>query len=388
MQENIYDFVVLGASGYQGQIVSKDLLKKGYRVLLADLYPEQVRYLIKKFSKAKAERIDLEDNINTIIKFIKKNRPSVVVNCAEGDYDLKVYKICLRVGVSVIDLGSDPDITQKQLHLNGKFKRKQITGITGCGAAPGIVNILLKSAAYYFDTVDTVHAGFAWNSNIKKFIVPFSIGTIAHELMDKAKILDNGRWITIEPIKNIKKRIINGIGEQKLFLAAQHPEAYTFSKYLKKKKINNIRFYAGFPVHSARAIMLLVESGLCSDDVVMVDGQKIYPSDIATQVLKRIPRPRGYKEREVLWVTLFGTRLGKKKRVTVKCIVSTIKGWEKAGCNIDTGIPASIIAEMIYNGTISAKGSFEPCKVVPSDLFFRSLKKYHMEIFQNTKRVN
>ena len=35
-----YDFLILGSSGIQGRIVTKDLLESGYKVYCADLYKE------------------------------------------------------------------------------------------------------------------------------------------------------------------------------------------------------------------------------------------------------------------------------------------------------------------------------------------------------------
>ena len=72
----------------------------------------------------------------------------------------------------------------------------------------------------------------------------------------------------------------------------------------------------------------------------------------------------------------------------MECIVPTIKGWESSGCNIDTGMPASIMAEMIYNGTIGEGGSFAPEQVVPPAPFFDKLAERKMVVLENGKRIN
>ena len=58
------------------------------------------------------EFVDLK-NIEATEEVIRKFKPEVVVNCAEGDWNLNVYKACLESGVHVIDLGSDISITRK-----------------------------------------------------------------------------------------------------------------------------------------------------------------------------------------------------------------------------------------------------------------------------------
>ncbi|MEK6847493.1 MAG: hypothetical protein AABY16_04990, partial [Nanoarchaeota archaeon] len=66
----------------------------------------------------------------------------------------------------------------------------------------------------------------------------------------------------------------------------------------------------------------------------------------------------------------------------------TNKGWEDAGGNIATGMPASIMAQMVKEKIISEKGSFAPEAVVPPELFFKELRKRKMVIYENGKRIN
>jgi lysine 6-dehydrogenase len=91
---------------------------------------------------------------------------------------------------------------------------------------------------------------------------------------------------------------------------------------------------------------------------------------------------------ETLWIRVYGKKNGRKKEIDMDCIVLPVKGWEDAGCNIDTGMPASIIAQMIKNDIITERGSFAPEDVVPPELFFKELKKRHMTIFENKKQIN
>jgi len=69
-------------------------------------------------------------------------------------------------------------MTKVQLELNKDFKNSSLVAITGCGSTPGINNIMIKYPSQFFSEIDTIEAGFAWDSNIKKFVVPFSIESI------------------------------------------------------------------------------------------------------------------------------------------------------------------------------------------------------------------
>ena len=72
----------------------------------------------------------------------------------------------------------------------------------------------------------------------------------------------------------------------------------------------------------------------------------------------------------------------------MECIVPTLKGWEDAGCNIDTGMPASIMAQMVKNNVITERGSFAPEAIIPHQIFFQELKKRKMNVYENGKIIN
>ena len=79
----------------QGKIVARDLLERGRKVFLADLYPEGAQTMITLFPDTLFEKIDLR-NISEIVSLIERVDPSVVINCAEGDWNLNAYEACLQ----------------------------------------------------------------------------------------------------------------------------------------------------------------------------------------------------------------------------------------------------------------------------------------------------
>ncbi len=381
-----YDFVVLGATGMQGRIVSRDLLETGYSVLLCGRDKKRIERLLKKYNKTEFKYVDLKNKENAC-DVIKSSGADVVVNCAEGDWNLNALESCIEARAHSLDLGSEIPMTKKQLKLDSKLKRRKLTHITGCGSVPGIGNVMLKYAAKDFDKIETIEVGFDWNSNIKKFVVPFSIQSIIEEFTEPATNIENCRFTKIRPISSIRNSNDKFVGNQKSFYV-RHPETYTFYHYLNGKGLKNVRFYAGFPLHSFNRIMDFIELGLGSKEEVIINGIKVRPIDVLTETLKRLKIPEGYKEKEDLWVKIIGKKNRKNKITRMQCLVPTIDGWEDAGCNIDTGMPASIIAQMIKKEIIKERGSFAPESIVPPEPFFEELKKRKMVVFENGKRIN
>ena len=382
-----YDFVVIGATGMQGRIVTKSLAKKGYSVLMCGRDKSRVEHFLKEYKNTSFTYLDL-NFIKDAIKIIKNSGAKVVVNCAEGDVDLNSLKACIKSGVHSIDLGSDIPMTKKQLGMNKVLKKKNLIHITGCGSVPGIGNIMLNYGSEKLEKIDTVEVGFAWDSNIKKFVVPFSIVSIIEEFTADAPYLQNHEIKQINPMKSIVKTYHRAIGREDEFKVGHHPETYTFHKFCEKKGIKNVAFYAGFPNHSMQTIQTLIDLGLGDEKEINVKGIKIRPKEFLTELLKNLGYPEGYKETENLWVFIEGKHKGKKKKIHMECIVLSLKAWEDAGCNIDTGIPAAIIAEMIYNGTIKNPGSYAPEDIVPPEPFFKELRKWNMRIYKNGKLIN
>lgn len=383
-----YDFVVLGALGMQGKIVCRDLLEKGHSVLLIDREKPLNRDFLKRYKNSSSFiRADVK-SIERMKKLIEKSGSNIVVNCAEDDVNLHVLKACIEAGVHSIDLGgSDIPMTKKQLRLDGALKEKNLIHITGCGSVPGIGNVMLKHAAEKLDRIDTVEVGFAWDSNIKEFVVPFSIESITYEFTYPATILEDGKFIKKLPMETIEERDHRVIGKQKCFLAA-HQEPYTFYHFFKNRGLKNVRFYAGFPDHSFETIKTIINLGLSKKKKVEFLKTKLRPIDFLTAVLRRRGSPQNYKEVECLWLKIYGEKDGKEKSVEMECIAPTIDGWEDAGCNIDTGIPASIIAQMIKNGMITESGSFAPEAIVPTRPFFEELVKKHMVVYENGRVIS
>lgn len=366
----------------QGRIVTRDLLEHGYAVALADLREEGSRACLERFPKATFHRLDLRDPgmLRTVIRTCA---PRVVVNCAEGDWNDEVYRAALECRAHVLDLGSDIPMTKTQLAMDDAFRAAGLVAITGCGSTPGINNIMLHHAAQTFMRLHTIEAGFAWDANIKEFVVPFSIESIIEELHDPAEYLEDGVWKQTLPRDSEVTREFRAIGKQRCFIV-RHPETYTFAHYFAEKGIRTVRFYAGFPEHSLRALLTLVDLGLGEKQAVTVDGATVRPIDLTSRVLARRPVPNGYEETENLWVHIVGEDAGGVARtMTMECIVPTLPEWKDAGCNIDTGFPMSIMARMVCDGRVTARGSLAPGRAIPTEEFLQEVAARGMTVYQD-----
>lgn len=382
-----YDFTVIGANGMQGKIVARDLLEAGYTVLLAANDRINVDENIAKYpGRAEYVAIDLRD-IGSVKVALDGTAP-ILVNCAIDDYNLKVTAMAAELGMHYLDLGSEIPMHKEQEKLDGEFKKKNLIAISGAGSTPGINNVMCAYVASRFDTVETAHLGFVWDSNMKIFLPPFSMDAIMYEFAEPATVFLNGAYVEKSPQEptGIDHDYME-IGKQDVWYV-KHVEQWTIAQFLKDKGVKNVVEYGGFPPHSYNVIKTLLDNGFLSKTAIPVDGAQVRPLDATIEILRRIKIPEGYKETENLWVKVYGKKDGKDHAEEMDCIARTIPGWEDATCNIDTSFPMSIMAQMIKSGEITGSGFHAPETIVPPEPFFKHLGEHKIEVYDNGKKIN
>lgn len=378
-----YDFIVFGGTGQQGRICSRDLLESGYSVLLIGRDPSKIQGLLRRYKRSGFTAVDLR-NQRAIVEAIRNSGAKLVVNCAELVFNVAIMRSCLQAKRSCTDLGGLQKVTIEQFKLNSDFKKAGILCLTGCGSTPGIANVMASHAVGRLDTVDTIMLGFAWDSNIKQFVVPYSIQSIFDEFTEAPIIFHNGKFVSSDRMQCQGTFRFKTVGKQTVYCIV-HSEVYTFARYFKERGLRNVHYMAGFPEHSFRVIQTLMNLGFNAETPIDLAGVSIKPLDFTLAVLKRLPIPRGYEEVEDIWVRSSGVKNGKQKEVIMECVVKTVKGWEDAGSNIDTGRTIAVMSEMLLLGLIKEKGVHAPEGVVPHKHFFKELEKRGMRIFENGK---
>ncbi len=380
-----FDFVVLGATGEQGSIASKDLLKQGYSVLMCGRNSLRIKEILRN-KNAKFAFVNVRD-VEKTAGIIKKSGAKIVLNCVELRLNLEVMQACLKADVHYLDLGGLQEMTEKQYRLGENFKNKKLIALLGCGSTPGIANVMASHAVSQLDSVDHIDLGFGWDSNIKEFVLPYSIESIVYELTTPPVVLEHGKFKQSNTCYYEGTKKIRFVGPQALYCIV-HSEVYTFNKYFRKKGLKNVHYTAGFPEHSHKMIKLMIDLGLGSSDAIKINGKELKIIDFTREVLKREKHPKNYREIENVWVKAAGKKDGSYKTIMLECITKTIKGFEFAGSNINTGMTISIMAQLLFNKKINAVGITAPEACTPHRIFFRELAKRKMFVYQSNRKIN
>lgn len=209
-----------------------------------------------------------------------------------------------------------------------------------------------------------------------------------YEFAEPAFIYRDGKYVEVWPHDD------TGINYDYMEIGPQatryteHVEHHSLPNSFKDKGVKNVAVYSSFPPHSHDFIKGLLDAGYLNKEPVKVDGKPVVPLQASIDILRRIEIPKGYTERENLWVKMFGTKNGKAHKEEMDCMAYTIPGWEEATCNIDTGFPMAIGAMMIKNGEITKRGVYAPENIVPPEPFFKHLAEHQLPVFDNGKRIN
>lgn len=365
--------------GLMGKIIAQDLAKT---------FNGRVIYLVRDINSVK----NLAKKNNAEIKYADVSKPETLVNAFNGidvvihavhhEFNLVVMKACLKSKTNYIDLGGLFYYTKKQLKLNKQFKKANLTAVVGMGAAPGITNVLAKYASKFLGKIKNIEIkigskDFSTYKQISPLSASYSIQTILEEFSWKPAVFANGKVKFVEPISGREEyKFPKPIGIQKPQYTI-HSEIATLPYTLKAK---NVSFKIAFDDDFVEKIKMLKENGFVSDETIEINKNKFNVKKVSLEILKRLPRtiPEKLNQYEIIRIIAEDN----KKRIIMDAKISgeTI--------DKDTGVPPSIVAQMIVKNEITNKGVFPPESVIPGDYFFKELAKRKIYIYKNNKGVN
>ena len=109
--------------------------------------------------------------------------------------------------------------------------------------------------------------------------------------------------------------------------------------------------------------------------------------DTLVNIVKKLPRPipKKLNQYEIIRVIISGfDYYGYDKQVILDARIESINET----VNKDTGVPPSIVSQMIVNNLINKSGVFPPELIINDKLFFDELFKRNILIFCNDRRIN
>jgi saccharopine dehydrogenase-like NADP-dependent oxidoreductase len=322
-----------------------------------------------------AIKVDAEDYEGLVKTFRKFD---VILNGLPWKYDLAVTKACVEVGVSGLDVSTEED----QWSYDETAREKGIVFIPGMGATPGITNAMARRGADQLDEVDDIQINFA------AFRCPApSPGLLItflwefHPKTESRLYYKDGEFHWVGPFAGLKTVNFPGpIGEQEVCYIP-HPETRTMPKSLGAKAVS---VHGCFPPQAMRLARAMLESGLYSEEKIVVKGVETTAFDMVFELLLQVPESK----ENPLWayglvVEVYGKRDGRKYKYTYWNRHPSQEEWGgEAAYYKNIAIPLSIGVQMIARGDIKVRGVLPPETAIDPKIFFRELARRRIEIHE------
>ncbi len=388
--------VVLGGAGAMGRITVKDLVETAppeLQIVIADYDLAAARRLARshKSPRVRAEAADAT-NVRATTRLFKG--AFAVVNAVQYQHNLLVMQAALAAGIHYLDLGGLFHVTREQLKLHGAFRRAGLLAVLGIGAAPGIVNLLARSAADAMDTVSEIHIQVGGVDRTPGRVATplgtsYSIQTVLDESTLPAAIFTKGRFRFVEPMSgSLPVHFPEPVGLRHPSLTI-HSEVATLPLTYAKKGIKEMSFRIAFDPDLEEKLRFLRLLGLSSSQPVQLGragrragAVRVVPRELLLALLKQLPPPPAAgppAEYEVLRAVVRGTRAGQAVEETVDCHVPGIPAWGM-GIDVDTGCPPSIVVQLLARGEVTARGALPPERAIAPEPFFRELAARGMTV--------
>ena len=299
------------------------------------------------------------DDVEATTRFLKIERPALLINVALPYQDLALMDACLAARVDYLDTANYEPLNEAKFEYKWqwayqeRFKKAGITALLGSGFDPGVTNVFCAYAQkYLFDTIETIdildaNAG----DHGYPFATNFNPEINIREITQKGRYWDSGKWKEVEPMSQHRVYDFPVLGKMDAYLL-YHEELESLSKNIKGLK--RIRFWMTFSENYLKYLRVLEDVGMTSINAVDFKGQQIQPIEFLKAVL---PNPASLgartKGETCIGCDIEGTKNGVKKRIFIfnSCDHQTCyEEVSSQAISYTTGVPAMIGAQMILRG--------------------------------------
>jgi lysine 6-dehydrogenase len=362
-----------------GRVIVHDLARSAgvSQVTVADLDVEGARKVADQFDAKSDVRAVSADVGTKAFQDVLEGHDVCVASVAYRLNPL-IAEACLGARCGYVDLGGLFHVARQTLLYDGRFRESGLTGVTCVGGSPGITNLLAVVGAREMDAVHEVHVrlgSFDPSSIDVPLPIPYSLDTILDEFTLPAMAYEGGEFKQVEPLGDPEDVEFPSPIGLRTTVTTLHSEVATLPRSRQFPDVRDVTFKIAFEPGLVERFKLLSAVGLASTDPLEVGDLVVRPRDVLSALGRRLPQAAGTEDIECLRVVLRGERDGRPVSITAESVINPDPKTGLGAGARDTGIPPSIVAQMIAGGEIAERGMFAPEDIVDPDVFFARLKE-------------
>jgi saccharopine dehydrogenase (NAD+, L-lysine-forming) len=386
MKGTLMKVVIPGGCGAMGSEATRDLAKTSDfdEITIADLNVAQAQALADELNAGtgrelvRVTQVDASDE-EALVKVMRGQ--DVVVNTMTYHFGIKATHAAIRAGVHYLDLGGLHS-TPKQLALDNEARAAGITIVLGCGATPGVTNVLARRGADELDSVDAIHIAFASHRSMAPS--PGLLDTVIDEFSPEASrfYYEDGQLVEVRPFDGARTIDFQPpVGEQEVYFVP-HSETHTLRRFI-GKGLRRVDVRGAWRPETMRALRLFLDFHLITSDSVRVNGTTLQAKEfLRAHLLQEEANGHASDTGDwafLLYVEVKGTRAGRVATRIYRTSHPGMNEWGRQATAKMTGIPASIGAQLLARGEVASTGvlapeaAFEPARFI-SELARRGIR--------------
>jgi saccharopine dehydrogenase-like NADP-dependent oxidoreductase len=247
------------------------------------------------------------------------------------------------------------------------------------GSTPGITNVMAGALAGRFDAVDAIHVrvGCIDRTASGPLPVPYALDTVIDEVSLEPMVFRGGRAEAVPPGSGEETiRFPEPVGDARAFYTL-HSEVAMFPRSF--PGLSDASFKVAFESEFTRKMRFLVDLGFASREkrVGEASPREMLLALAGAQTAPPVGAP---DDCDALRVDVSGRKAGKPGDARGEMVVRPHRGWNMAAGSLDTGVPLSLAAQMLADGTVASPGVLCPETAVPPEKFFAELSRRGMEV--------
>jgi len=376
--------LVLGGAGAMGMVTVRDLAEhsEASEIVIGDLNVKKAKKIAEWAGNQKitVKKIDIS-NVKSLVEAMRD--VDAIANATPYVFNLNVTRAAIKASKPLTDLGGVYYMTLEQLKLNTEAEKANALVVLGCGVAPGTADVLAKYGADKLDTVEAVHIRYG-DVNFEQTKYKWTFQTVLEEYTKGPVVYQNGEFKTLPPFSG--KHVIEfpePVGKRSCCYALYSGVA-TLPKTI-GKGVKTVDCAMSYSQEDEARIKVLNELGLTRTQPMNVKGVSISPREFLLQVVP----PPDVNVRDAASIIVEVS--GRKANEETHCVYSLVHRYnETYGVSATaylTGVPLSIVAEMLAKAQIQAKGVLPPETAIKPEPFFRELAKRGIRIFETLQRT-
>lgn len=284
----------------------------------------------------------------------------------------EAIRLAVEAGLSLVDVAFTP---VDPYNYDLQAKDAEITLVPQCGVAPGLTNILVGHGKTQFEEMERVQIYVGGLPQTPKPPLSYAITWSPADLLEMytrpAQIVQDGRATEAEPISDLREDTFEGVGRLEHFrtgglgtLAGSYPRV----KLMEERTIR-------YPGH-ASAMSLLGKLGFYSREPVVIDGVKISPRSLTSQLLARYFTDPNVRDMVVFRVEIEGKRKGSTRKIRYDLLEKYDEVTNTTAMARTTAYTCTAVTTLLSEGKISRKGVVTPESLGEDGKLFPSIRDY------------